>query len=139
MLVNTVHVEEGYHPPHCAASRAELLYDTPMEGHKELSSDSIVIGERLVRPWSSYGVKKSLKVKKDYLINARKWMKVSMNASFLSANADIPGISSVLKVPTKTVVSLWCHAFTEQVRKARRHMAILQLAMVVKPFTPLAT
>ena len=74
-LLNIVHVEEGYHPPKCAASRAELLYDTPVEGHKKLSSDSIVVGEGQVCRWSSYGIKKSLKVKKDYLINARKWMK----------------------------------------------------------------
>ena len=74
-LLNIFHVEEGYHPPQCVASRAEPLYDTPAEGHKEFSSDSIVVREGQVRRWSLYGIKKSLKVKKDYLINARKWMK----------------------------------------------------------------
>ena len=44
-LINIFHVEEGYHPSQCAASGAEPLYDTPAEGHKELSPDSIVVGE----------------------------------------------------------------------------------------------
>ena len=63
-LLNIVHVEEGYHPPKCVASRAEPLYGTPVEAHIELSSGSIVVGERQVRRWSSYGVKESLKVEK---------------------------------------------------------------------------
>ena len=63
-LVNIFHVEEGYHSPKCVASRAEPLYGTPAEGHIELSSDSIMVGEGQVRRWSSYGVKESLKVKK---------------------------------------------------------------------------
>ena len=45
----------------------------------------------------------------------------------------------MLKVPTETMVSLWRCAFTEQVRKARRHTTIVQLAMVVKSLAPLAT
>ena len=68
-LVNIFHVEKGYHPSQCAASRAEPLHDTPAEGHIELSSDPIVVGEGQVCCWSSYGVKESLKVKKNYLIN----------------------------------------------------------------------
>ena len=64
---------------------------------------------------------------------------VSMNRSFLSSNADMPGISSVLKVPTETIVSLWRCASTEQVSKARRHTTIVQLAMVVKPLASLAS
>ena len=51
----------------------------------------------------------------------------------------MPGISSVLKVPTETIVSLWCCASTEQVSKARRHTTIVQLAMVVKPLASLAS
>ena len=38
----------------------------------------------------------------------------------------------MLKVPTETMVSLWRRAFTEQVRKARRHTITVLLAMVVK-------
>ena len=68
-LVDIFHVEEGYHSSQCAASRAELLHDTPAEGHIELSSDSIVVGEGQVCCWSSYGVKESLKVRQNYLIN----------------------------------------------------------------------
>ena len=61
-LVDIFHVEEGYHPSQCAASRAEPLNDTPAEGHIELRSNSIVVREGQVCCWSSYGVKESLKV-----------------------------------------------------------------------------